>query len=244
MNSMLQHKQTKCATELGLLLVKLYSDTHTPVSPATLEVITHHFASYPEGVDDGKVDFMKAALRWTMAEGKKYGEAVLHDLLAEWFTQQKEYGYAQRHYIRGDSSDKFAVMLVNFAKLGHPSEADLFIARAVFQYLCLGKTKEAVFVLESFLSAFPALRITPTPLVNFLGFLLEALDQKSPQLFKMLREKYTPSIQRDPTFNQYLDQIGIQFFNIQPQAEGGIGGLLNNFMKAFFTADTETGEGN
>jgi hypothetical protein len=69
-----------------------------------------------------------------VAEGKnKYGEPVLHSLVADWFAQNKEYGYAQRHYIRSDSPDKFAVMLVLFAKEGHPSEADLFIARAVLQ---------------------------------------------------------------------------------------------------------------
>jgi hypothetical protein len=88
MNSMLQYKQTQCATELGILLVKLYTDTQTAVSPATLgtlppsilgrvipshlivfvpslpsEVITHHFLGYPEGSDDGRVDFIRAAIK-------------------------------------------------------------------------------------------------------------------------------------------------------------------------------------
>jgi len=225
--------------------VKLYSDTHTPISPTTLEVITHHFLSYPEGIDEGRVDFLKAAIRWSITEGNKQGEPLLHDLLADWFTQRKEYGSAQRHFIRGSSPDKFAAMLVLFAQEGHPSEADLFIARAVLQYLCLGKTKEASYILESYVSSFPTLRITPTPLLNFLGFLLETLHQNSSQLFKILREKYAPSIQLDPTFPQYLDQIGMAFFNLQPQAEGGLGGLLNTFMKAFFSPDAEQGnEGN
>lgn len=72
--------------------------------------------------------------RWSITEVNKQGEPLLHDLLADWFTQKKEYGLAQRHFIRGSSPEKFAVMLVSFAKEGHPSEVDLFIARAVLQY--------------------------------------------------------------------------------------------------------------
>lgn len=238
MQSMLAHKQPFCATELGILLIKIYKDTHIPVSSATLEIIANHFANYPEDSQDNRADFLKAAIRWSAeAENTKHGNPLLHDLLAEYYTKHKAYGQAQGHFIRGNSPEKFAQMLVFFAMQGYPSEQDLFVARVVFQYLCLSKVQDANRLFEAYLAATPSLKQAPTPLTNLVRFLLGAAETHSTSLFTTLRQKYTLSLQRDPSFAQYMDQIGICLFNIQPAS--GIGGLFSNFMKAFLSGDTD-----
>lgn len=75
-------------------------------------------------------------LRWSVSEGtNKQGEPELHDLLAESYFRQNEYGKAQRHFLRGNRPERFAEVLTSWSNQAYPSERDLFIARAVLQYV-------------------------------------------------------------------------------------------------------------
>ena len=88
MEALLTHHQTVPASELGQQLIKLYVDTHKSPTDATIgslaflpsscalrshrqrcldvsctETIVRHFHGYGPDVDDGRVSFMKAAIK-------------------------------------------------------------------------------------------------------------------------------------------------------------------------------------
>lgn len=45
-------------------------------------------------------------------------------------------------------------------------------------------------------------QFTGTPLTNFIKFLLLAVDKKNGALFEMLKSKYAPAYNRDPSFKK------------------------------------------
>lgn len=144
--------------------------------------------------------------------------------------------------MRGTNPSKFSGMLVEYAKGGNPDEADLFITRAVLMYLCLQKQDEAKQVLHAYLAQNSALKTHPTPLINFTHLLLDSFARSNAQaLFSLLRKHYTPSLSRDPEFLQYLDQIGSVYYRLQPRANAGGFGFLNDFLKVFLSPDAAEG---
>ena len=144
---MLDHNQTQCASELATLLVKNFTDSHTPVTDDNLNILIKIFNRYPPDTDDGREAFMKSAIRyvllciflsrssrWSISEGfVKSGAPLLHDALSSFLVQQKRYGDSQRHFVRGSDPKAFARMLVLFSQEGYPGEKDLYLARAVLQ---------------------------------------------------------------------------------------------------------------
>jgi hypothetical protein len=89
------------------------------------------------------------------------------------------------------------------------SERDLLLCRSVLQYLCVGNLRDANFVFttaqEKNASLFPS-----TPLMRFMDFLLKTLERDALPLFKTLRSKYKPSLDRDPSFHSVSLIIDVQ----------------------------------
>jgi len=162
-------------------------------------------------------------------DNNNQGAPPLHDVFAKFYDQQNEYGLAQSHYLRGTFSKDYATMLIKWSSEGFPSERDLYIARAVLQYLCLSNLSDARTVYMCFKEAVKI----QTPLINFLEFLLQTIEQKSADLFVKLRNIYTPSINRDDTFSRYLDIMAKNYFGLQPpqSSSGGMMKLLQAFMQ-------------
>ncbi|CAH2037554.1 unnamed protein product, partial [Iphiclides podalirius] len=71
------------------------------------------------------------------------------------------------------------------------------------------------------------------PLLNFLWFLLRAIEQKHTNQFKVLRNWYAISIKRDPNYSIYLDNIGRIWFGIEiPQDTRNPNSMLNGLLKS------------
>jgi len=97
----------------------------------------------------------------------------------------------------------------------------------------------------------------PTPMHNFLRFLLLALERDAAPLFQDLRRRYAPTIDRDGQLNmvplascilifclpwiicqygshfvpsQFLDAIGQMYYNIQP-TQTGFQSMMSDMMK-------------
>lgn len=52
------------------------------------------------------------------------------------FQTEHNYGEAQSHFLHSNNGQQCATMLVEYAvTCGYPSEADLFVAQAVLQYV-------------------------------------------------------------------------------------------------------------
>jgi hypothetical protein len=245
MTQMLQHKETICASELGRSLIDIFVESKEPVTDAHIGTIIKHFNGYPADVDDGKVDFIKAAIKWTATmENEKekqqtnqtptatnqttptptppgkhsHGDERLHDHLGKWLWGQGLWGDAQHHFARGRSPDLFAAMLNDYAREVEPHEVDLVLARAVFMCLGVGKLRHGRLLMEAMLARRPGLGIEPTPLLHYVSFLLEALalGPSALPLVQRLTQEYMPALQRDPDFKEYLQKISWVFFKLKP----------------------------
>jgi len=229
---MLSHSHFNEGTELGLLLVNIYNETHTKVDSSSLEPLIQIFGLYNKA-DAGRESFMKGCLKWSISEGaNKLGEPMLHRLMAEAYAKEKEYGKASKHFIRSNDVGRFSEVLSDWSKEVYASERDLVIARAVLQLLAAGNLKDANIVYKSFLnlnSNFPQ-----TPLMNYLRYLLMTMERDAYPLFDVLRKKYEPSLCRDPSFDQFLDQIAQVFFNVRPQTPG-MGNLFGDLMRSLLS---------
>jgi hypothetical protein len=233
---MLQHEQVNEGSELALLLVQHYKDHAVSPSTATLDPLIKIFNSFPATTDSGlRRSFVKATVIWSSnALNNNQGAVELHDLYAAYY-QNVDKGLAEKHFLRGNSANVpiYVDMLVSWSAQGMPSEIDLFLARAVLQYLCLSNIKDANALLKTFLDKKPV----DTPLVNFLRFVIEVVQHDAYPLFQKLRTAYAASLQRDPNFSKYLDLIGKIYYNVEPQSNGGMGGLLSNMMRSFMGGD-------
>jgi len=214
---MLSHDYVNEGVELGLLLLQTYKTNHIKPSKETLDVIAKILAVYKppaQGEEENKTfdNFIKESIRWTVSEGeKKEGDPTLHNLFGMFYWKIKQFGKAQKHFLRGTEPSKFADMLIEWATQHTTySEQDLVITRAVLQYLCFGNLKDANTIFQQFVKGIK--NLPQTPLLNFVQFLLLTLERDALPLFETLRSKYRPSLERDPTFQLYLNEVASVFF--------------------------------
>ncbi|KAM7494997.1 hypothetical protein LguiB_029606 [Lonicera macranthoides] len=175
--------------------------------------------------------FLKAAIKWSTEFGAtESGSPEIHDMLAEYiYSQSPEMDMARvsYHFVRGTNKDKFASTLINFLGKCYPGEDDLAIARAILMYLALGNLKDANYLMDEIKLQVNCgtLELQKSDLVQFIDFLLQTLLRDAFSLFNMLRQNYRSSIEREPIFNELLDQIAEKFYGIR----------RSNSMKGMFS---------
>jgi len=233
--TMLQYGQYNQGSELGLLLLETYNKTRTKPTSENFGPILNIFALFPDQNTEAKAakeTMMKEAIRWSIEQGdNKFGTPELHTAFAISYQRQKEFGKSLKHFVKGNDPKQFANMLAEWSSETYPGERDLLISRAVLQYLCLSNLKDAIVVYDVSMSLVSSLAKSPTPLINYIRFLLLTLQRDAVPLFEMLRKKYKPSIERDPDFQIYLDHIALVFYNVQPPK--GMGNVFENLLKSF-----------
>lgn len=97
------------------------------------------------------------------------------------------------------------------------------------RFLCLKNKNSALVVFTTYTQKHPSIEDGPPfvqPLLNFIWFLLLAVDGGKLAVFTVLCEQYQPSLRRDPMYNEYLDRIGQLFFGVPPKQTSSYGGLL------------------
>eukprot|EP01118_Nematostelium_gracile_P011972 TRINITY_DN4319_c0_g1_i1.p1 TRINITY_DN4319_c0_g1~~TRINITY_DN4319_c0_g1_i1.p1 ORF type:complete len:309 (+),score=67.06 TRINITY_DN4319_c0_g1_i1:3-929(+) len=228
---MLQHGRYTEGTDLAGHLIDIYTQGEMKPTMENLEPLIEIFKSFgnkPEAMGP-RDNFMKSALKWSPVEGE--ASPLLHSTQAEAYDEEGNYSKAEFHYLHGQSVDKFAQMILKCSKMGYLNEQDLFIVRAVLQYLSIGNLSDANKLFDVYMNINPSL--PQTPLINFTKFLLLTLERDAYPLFQKLKDRYRMSISRDPSFAQYLDTIAHLFFGIKP-AKGG-GNFLTEMMKNLFS---------
>ncbi|GJZ29085.1 Golgi to ER traffic protein 4 [Tanacetum coccineum] len=81
---------------------------------------------------------------------------------------------------------------------------DLAIARAVLMYLSIGNLRDAKNLIEEID------KLAGAKELDFPELMRDALP-----LFNMLKQKFSSSIERDPTFNELLEDIGEKFYGVR-----------------------------
>ncbi|VEN52074.1 unnamed protein product [Callosobruchus maculatus] len=234
----LEHDQQLSGADLAILLVDVLEKSEANESEDFIwayklsKIFSKLSASTPE-----RDTFLAHAIRWS-SKGSTYNDHVLHRGIAMAFWEEKNYAQARHHFICSSDGKSCAKLLIEFHMTqGFKGEADLFIAQAVLQYLCLKNKKTANQTFASYTEQHPRIRRSGPPylfpLLNFIWFLLQAIESQKIQTFAVLCEQYEPSIKRDPCYVQYLDKIGQIFFGLQPPRQERSGGLFGNFFESF-----------
>lgn len=166
--------------------------------------------------------FLKAAIRWSAEFGAhKNGSPELHAMLAEYmFSESPELDMARisYHFVRGNDPKKFASTLVNFMGKCYPGEDDLAIARAILLYLAMGNLRDANCLMDEVkkqVESSSKIEIPKSDLMRFINYLLPTLQRDSLPLFNMLRVSYKSSIDREPIFNELLDETAEKLYGVQ-----------------------------
>ncbi|CAL5209261.1 unnamed protein product [Lathyrus oleraceus] len=258
----LAHGQVTCGAELALLFVETLGKGKVPFDDETLDRLRKIYDGFPRvplpqhlwDVDDmqqlsenlgcakirveGCSSFLKAAIKWSSEFGtSSSGAPELHILLAEYiFSESPEVDMNRvtYHFVRGNNPIKFATNLVSFLGRCYPGEDDLAIARAVLRYLSLGNLKDANILVEEIKKQTEASEVEfpKTDLMQFINFLLQTMERDAFPLFNMLRANFKSCIEREPAFNELLDDIAEKFYGVQRRNPMGMFGDIFKMMGA------------
>lgn len=80
------------------------------------------------------------------------------------------------------------------------------------------------------------------PLLNFVFFLLKIIETRKLAIFKKLCELYKPSLDRDPSYEKYLEKIGVIFFGAPNPPQRSNNGLFGDLINQLFQGLDEDDE--
>ncbi|CAG9827526.1 unnamed protein product [Diabrotica balteata] len=216
----LEREQQLSGSDLGILLIEVLEQSEESNYELWAPKLTNIFRQINISTPE-RDTFLAHAVRWS-SKGSSHGHPQLHRSVALVYWAEKNYPQARHHFIYSQDGKSCAKLLIEFQRSrGFKEEADLFIAQTVFQYLCLKNKSTANQTFTSYTEHHPRIQGSGPPylfpLLNFIWFLLQAIESKSTiHTFLLLIGKYEPSLKRDPGYIQYLDKIGQIFFGIKP----------------------------
>ncbi|KAF4120436.1 Protein of unknown function (DUF410) [Geosmithia morbida] len=181
--------------------------------------------------------FITELIGWSAKFGEyPAGDPELHHVVGSLYAEEHEPYEAERHLVIGtrDSAEVLAKMEYTWYAEGDARLAPQFAARAILPYLLVGNLRSANTCYRHFTSALSAgnaslspqrvsgsgaeVPVFPSlPLLNFLGFLLLAVQRGAPEMFKGLLSKYATQISEadDAEWAESLETIGEIYFGIQ-----------------------------
>lgn len=237
----LNHNQHNSGSDLAILFVEALNTAEKQVTDEYINKLGQLFAMMIADSPE-RMAFLAAALRWSskQQDGVNYttGHPRLHQSVAVTLWKEKNYPQSRYHFIHSTDGDGCATMLIEYhISKGYPSEVDLFIAQAVLQYLCLKNKSTASTAFYTYTEKHPSVQKGPPfflPLLNFLQFLLLAIEREKLTFFTVICEQYQPSINRDPTYSEYMERIGQLFFGLSPPPkQATFGNLLQSLLGGF-----------
>ncbi|CAH0397919.1 unnamed protein product [Chilo suppressalis] len=245
---LLQHDQQGSGADLAILLIDVLTKSETKPNDDWIDKIAKLFEMMNSSIPERET-FLTNAVKWSMDSNKK-GHPLLHKKIAEVYWKEKKYTAAHRHFLHSCDGSVYASMLIELhTTKGLKSEIDLFIAQAVLQFLCLRNIQMATETFNEYTGSHPTIKNDKGPpylfpLLNFLWFLLRAIEQRHASQFKILRNWYAISIKRDPNYSIYLDNIGRIWFGIEipkdnRNANSLFGGLLKSIIGEVDSSDED-----
>ncbi|KAF7562104.1 hypothetical protein G7046_g2030 [Stylonectria norvegica] len=236
--------------DLCVMLVDVYKQAELkpdPVSRGRLLTCLRLFDSE----EPTRKKFVGEMMGWSAKFGEyPAGDPELHHVAGSLYAEEHDAYEAEKHLILGtkDSAEVLTKMEYTWYKEADPHTAAMFAARAVLPYLLVGNVRAANTCYRLFASALSNdnaaigvqdvsgasgdIRIFPSlPLLNFLGFLLLAVQRGAPELFKGLVSKYASQINETETWAEALEMIGEMYFNIAKPRQSN---PLMDMMSGFF----------
>lgn len=235
----LSHDQHNSGSDLAVLLVNVLNESQAAVTDENMDKLGHLFSlMLPDSPE--RANFLSSALKWSGKNSDStnaLGHPRLHQSVALTLWKEKNYQQSRYHFIHSSDGDGCATMLIEYhITKGYPSEVDLFIAQTVLQYLCLKNKTTASTAFYTYTEKHPAVSTGfpfLLPLLNFLQFLLQAIEREKLAYFRVLCEQYEPSLNRDPCYSEYVERIGQVFFGLAPppKQQGMFGNLIQSLLE-------------
>uniref|UniRef100_A0A1Q3F7M2 Putative golgi family to er traffic protein 4 n=1 Tax=Culex tarsalis TaxID=7177 RepID=A0A1Q3F7M2_CULTA len=245
--TLLNHEQHTSGADLGLLIVDTLEKAAKPEEEAEqwMQKLAVLLSKIPQNVVERETLLVKA-VKWSATVCKsQVGHPLMHKLIAQIMWNEDNLAQARHHFLLSKDGSGCGHMLIQLAQTkGVPSEMDLFIAQVILQQLCLKETVTAAETFATYTKYHPKIACSEppfiTPLLNFCFFLLRAIEtqnQRKLAVFRTLCDLYRPSLERDPSYDKYLQKIGMIFFGAsqpqRPQGEG-MGGIFGDLLNQFF----------
>lgn len=234
---LLTNRQWESGTELARLVLEVYSKGKLDLTKVHLNHLCDLLRKMPPG--DDRASFIQKAID-ALANYKcllcGFNEQLARILWSEGSFTEARFRIMLSY--NGHAVGSFLIAL--HQRYGLRSEVDLFITQAVLQFLCMQQMSVAVLTFYTYTRDHPKLEPGPPftrfPLLNFLWFLMLAIEKKcSVSVFDVLCEKYSFQLQRDSTYLSYLQRIGQLYFGVKSPAKDS--NLFSNIMKLFSGLD-------
>lgn len=189
------------------------------------------------------------AVKWSCEGNKKnphQGHPLLHKKIAEIMAKEQNFDQARYHYLLSKDGIGCGKILIQISAKAFNSEVDMVIAQVVLNLLVLKEKDTALVTFNTYTGLHPKIR-TPnppyrTPLLNFLYFLLNIIDDPKLQCFKTLCELYKTTLSRDPAYEKQLQQIGVSYFGAPPARPARQNGLFGDLFSQLFQELDEDSE--
>lgn len=234
-------KQFQSGSDLGLLLIEVLHKCK--FSEPDFEKWIFHVACLIDRIDPNVVEresLIVKAVKWS-CEGNKnnpnQGHPLLHKFIANTMTKEQNYEQARYHYLLSKDGVGCAKILIQLSAKAYNSEVDMVIVQVVLNLLVLKEKDTALVTFNTYTKLHPYIRTTNppyrTPLLNFIYFLLNIIDDPKLQCFKTLCELYKTALGRDPAYEKQLQQISVSYFGATP-ARPTQNGLFDNLFTQLF----------
>lgn len=181
------------------------------------------------------------AVKWSCEGNKKnpnQGHPLIHKLIANTMAKEQNLEQARYHYLLSKDGIGFAKVLIQISLKAFDSEVDLVIVQVVLNLLILKETDTALVTFDTYTQMHPKIRTSHPPyrmpLLNFLHFLLQIIDEPKLQGFKSLCELYKTALSRDPAYEKQLQLIGVSYFGAPQARTTRQNGLFGDLFSQLF----------
>uniref|UniRef100_A0A5S6QWQ6 Golgi to ER traffic protein 4 homolog n=1 Tax=Trichuris muris TaxID=70415 RepID=A0A5S6QWQ6_TRIMR len=237
-------EKASCVEDLAKMFTNALLVGPAPMDSATLQKVKTVFGNLKpsQHYAPDRQQFLNHLITWSKHVVPEYsrGSPALHQCIAEIYALEENGAAAIRHFQLCQNGSQFGEYLAQYQqKYGIQSEADLTIAQAVLQRLCMDEKDVASDLFDSYVKHHPKWassgNIPPfsSPLLNFIYLLLTAISKRRLNLFTALVEAYKPSIDRDPMFSEYLEKIAHINFTSCPKSSR-LPNFLDNVLNSIF----------
>lgn len=234
--------QFQSGSDLSLLLVEILQKCK--FNDADFEKWITSVAGLIEKIEPNVVErelLIVRAVKWS-TEGNKFnpnqGHPLLHKLIAGVMAKEQNYEQARYHYLLSKDGVGCAKILIQLSAKAFNSEVDMVIVQVVLNLLILKEKDTALVTFNTYTKLHPKIRTSNppynTPLLNFLYFLLNIIDEPKLQGFKTLCELYKTALSRDPAYEKQLQQIGVSYFGAKKAPPARQGGLFGDLFSQLF----------
>lgn len=163
----------------------------------------------------------------------------MHKVIAQVMWSEGNLEQARHHFLLSKDGSGCGQMLIELSQTkGFSKEVDLFIAQVVLQQLCLKEITSATNTFNTYIKFHPKISRTDPPfvmpLLNFIFFLFKVIETRKLAIFRSLYELYKPSLDRDPSYEKYLEKIGVIFFGAPQPPQRPSGGIFGGLISQLF----------